>query len=296
MSSQLDSLRRYVAARPLALLPEVPERVLLVGSGKGGVGTSTIAALLAVMAAADGDEVLLVDADESHGSLPLLLGAEPRAPLGRLRGGDITPADLLVTIGHGLALLPLGGTADPAERLPAVERRSLIRRVSALYGRYDLVIVDAGSRLEQVLNAASGGVSRLLAVTAAERVSAAATYALIKTIDARQPGVPVDLLFNRCRLSAATKGYEEMARATRHFLERGLDFAGAVPEDERFRTALEDGMPLLAAAALGTPAAAACHGLAGMMVRQFNDRDTARTGRALEYSPAAAAPRLSTRR
>jgi flagellar biosynthesis protein FlhG len=285
MSTQLESLRRYVADRAEANPSRAPGRVLLVGSGKGGVGTSTVAALVAVMAATDGEEVLLVDADESHGALPLMFGAQARAGLAGLRAGTASPADLLVTLGHGLALLPLGGTADPDERLSAADRRGLLRRVASLYEGFDLVVIDAGSRLEQVLGAAAGGASRLLAVTAAERVSAAATYALVKTMEARFPGIPVDLLFNRCRMSVASNGFEEMEAATRHFLARGLEFAGAVPEDERLRTALAEGVPLQDAAAFGSPATTACHELAVTLVRRIDD-----------FSPAVVGPRLSLRR
>ena len=45
MTNQLDSLRRFVGTRMPAHDFGGSERVLLVGSGKGGVGTSTIAAL-----------------------------------------------------------------------------------------------------------------------------------------------------------------------------------------------------------------------------------------------------------
>src|SRR5690606_30668094 len=201
MNTQLDTLRRYVANQPPMLRPESPERVLLVGSGKGGVGTSTVASLLAVMAASDGRDVLLVDADTSHGSLPLLFGVEPGATLAHLRSGEVAPAELLLTLGHGLTLLPLGGTSEPMNRIGGAERRALLRRVGSLYDAFDLVVVDAGSRLEQVLDAAADGAARLVAVTAAERVAAAATYALAKVMDDRFPGMPIDLLLNRCRLS-----------------------------------------------------------------------------------------------
>jgi hypothetical protein len=104
-------------------------------------------------------------------------------------------------------------------------------------------------------------------------------------MDARFPGLPVDLLFNRCRLATATNAFDEIDAATRHFLRRGLDFAGAVPEDDRLHAALEDGTPIQNAAALGTPATTACHELVATLVRQLD-----------EFSPAVAEPRISTRR
>jgi flagellar biosynthesis protein FlhG len=285
MSVQLDTLRRYVAERPQPRLREGAERVVLVGSGKGGVGASSIAGLIAVMAAADGKEVLLMDADESHGALPLMLGVEPRQPFARLRGGELTPEDLLVPLGHGLDLLPAGGPAEPEERLSGPDRRALLRRAAALFGRFDLVVIDAGSRLESVLAAAALGVARLLAVTAPDRIAAAATYALVKTIDSRTGPLPVDLLFNRCRLAAATEAFHDLDGATRHFLRRSLDFAGAVPDDDRLRARMNAGTPLQDVAGLATPAAAACHELAVRLARQLHARP-----------PAVVAPRLSPRR
>lgn len=295
MTNQLDSLRRFVGTRMPAHDFGGSERVLLVGSGKGGVGTSTIAALIAVMAAADGHDVLVVDADESHGTLPMLFGVEPDYSLADLKGGDLKPEDLLVRPGYGLTLLPAGG-GEPKDRLEPVERRSLLRRISSLYDSYDLVVVDAGSRVEQVLSAASAGAARLLAVSAAERISAAATYALVKVVESQFEGMPVDLLFNRTRLSVATAAFEEVEQAARQFLRRGLGFAGAIPDDDRIRAAVETGTAIQDAAAFGTPATSACHELSARLTQQLLEHDAARPGRASEYMTAVSEPRLLPRR
>ncbi len=296
MTTQLDSLRHYVGNHAAPHDFEGPERVLLVGSGKGGVGTSTVAALIAVMAAADGHDVLIVDADDNHGALPMLFGVEPAYSPVDLMRGRVTPGDLLLRPGYGLSLLPAGGCAS-GERLEPVERRSLLRRLSSLYGRYDLVVVDAGSRIDQILGAASAGAARLLAVSAAERISAAATYALVKVIDTHFAGMPVDLLFNRTRRPVATAAFDEVDNATRHFLRRGLAFAGAIPEDDRMRAAIEAGRPIQEAAALGTPATSACHELSALLIEQLLEGAPGRRGQLPEYSNSAAVdPRLSLRR
>jgi flagellar biosynthesis protein FlhG len=247
------------------------------------------------MAAAEGQEVLIVDADDSHGTLPLLFGTEAVHPFGRLRGNEVAAADLLVKLGHCLWLLPVGGDGRTDIPLEAAERRALMRRGATLYERFDLVIIDAGSRLEQVLAVASGS-SRVLAVTAPERIAAAATYALVKVLDTSFPALPIELLFNRCRLSAATAAFDEVDGATRHFLERPLEFAGAVPEDDRLRAALEGGTPIQDAAGLGTPATAACHELSARLLSQLIGSDGRKQRRASDYSHAVLPPRLINRR
>jgi len=64
-------------------------RTVLVASGKGGVGTSVVATLLALTAAGGDERVLLVDATESGGTLHHLFGARPARSFWMLgRTGD----------------------------------------------------------------------------------------------------------------------------------------------------------------------------------------------------------------
>src|SRR6059058_3100153 len=76
--------------------------LLLVASGKGGVGTSIVAALAALSAAERGDRVLLVDASETAGSMHLLFGVRPANGLWSLIDPRVRPEDVVVPIGNSL--------------------------------------------------------------------------------------------------------------------------------------------------------------------------------------------------
>ena len=92
----------------IALTASQPHRTLIaVGSGKGGVGKSTVAANLAIALARRGKKVGLVDADVYGPSQPTLLGsdAKPTAKNDRL-----IPVEA-----HGLRLLSLGRFAGPLD-------------------------------------------------------------------------------------------------------------------------------------------------------------------------------------
>ena len=275
-STQLAAMRAYVGTRPTAPAPSRASAAggaVVFGSGKGGAGTSVVATLVALAAAAAGTNVLLVDADEHVGPLGHLLGTRPRHALAELRAGLDAEA-LVVPISETLSLLPGGpGTAASPAEAPIVpaERRALLRRVAALYERYELVVIDGGSRLDLVCAccdaaAAGGAAARLVAVTGVDPISLAATYALVKAVGERHEVASTGLLVNRADADAATRAFGQADEATRQFLGRALEYAGALPDDGSLDLALRAGMTLHDAAA-GSPAAVAAQELAARLLQ-----------------------------
>lgn len=217
------------------------------GSGKGGVGTSTLSALLALVAAQDGRQVLLVDADEGVGSLHFLFGIQDPGPgIGILRGGNVTAADLVRPVTDGLWLLPGGGAGTESTLANAQgERRALLRRVGELYPFYDLVVVDGGSHLASVLAACSAGAERLIVLTAPDRVSMASSYALLKVSRERFPELPLEILVNQGQGVTVEDVYQMMATAGSRFLGLKVAFSGSVPQDHTLTGAVEQQESLL---------------------------------------------------
>ncbi|HEX8449948.1 MAG TPA: Mrp/NBP35 family ATP-binding protein [Allosphingosinicella sp.] len=105
----------------LAAVPEVREvriamtadkasrTIVAVGSGKGGVGKSTVAANLAVALARAGRRVGLVDADIYGPSLPRIMGNFDRPELNEKR---IVPVEA-----HGVKMLSIGQLVEPGTAL-----------------------------------------------------------------------------------------------------------------------------------------------------------------------------------
>jgi len=116
-------------------------------SPKGGVGTSVVAASLAVRTAASGTQTLLVDLD---GDQPSILGQpDPSGPgvVDWLAAGSEVPVDALVelesdVVDH-LSLLHKGNSTDAL----SVDRLAVLAAVLA--GSSRRVIVDAGRTSDQ---------------------------------------------------------------------------------------------------------------------------------------------------
>jgi ATP-binding protein involved in chromosome partitioning len=112
--------------------------VVVVASGKGGVGKSTIAANLAVALARKGLKVGLLDADIYGPSVPTLFGLKDKPSM---RDNKIVPLEA-----HGVKLMSIGFLVDPEQavawRGPMVMGavRQLISDVD--WGDLDILLID----------------------------------------------------------------------------------------------------------------------------------------------------------
>ena len=122
----------------IALTASEPNRKLIaIGSGKGGVGKSTVSANIAVALARMGHKVGLIDADVYGPSQPTLLGtdAKPEAQDDRL-----IPVEAL-----GLKFLSLGQLVSPGHALAwrgPMATGALAKLVDADWGDSEILIVD----------------------------------------------------------------------------------------------------------------------------------------------------------
>ena len=122
----------------IALTASQPHRTLIaVGSGKGGVGKSTVAANLAIALSRAGRKVGLVDADVYGPSQPTLLGSD---------GKPTAKNDRLIPVeAQGLRFLSLGHLVSPGHALAwrgPMATGALARLVDADWGDADTLVVD----------------------------------------------------------------------------------------------------------------------------------------------------------
>ena len=122
----------------VALTASDPSRtVIAIGSGKGGVGKSTISANLAIALARSGRKVGLIDADVYGPSQPTLLGNQ----------GQPTAEDerLIPIAAHGIRFLSLGNLVKPGQALAwrgPMATGALARLLEADWGDCDILLVD----------------------------------------------------------------------------------------------------------------------------------------------------------
>ena len=159
--------------------------LVAVGSGKGGVGKSTVAANLAVALARAGSRVGLLDADIYGPSVPLLFGLEGERPLLReVQGRDcMVPFDR-----HGVQVMSIGFLVKPEQ---AVIMRGLLNDTA--WDDLDYLILDLppGTGDIHITIAQQFPLAGALVVTTPQAVAVADAHKALAMFTSPQINVPV---------------------------------------------------------------------------------------------------------
>ncbi|WP_375281688.1 Mrp/NBP35 family ATP-binding protein [Pseudooctadecabacter sp.] len=115
------------------------DRIIAIGSGKGGVGKSTVSSNLAVALAKQGRRVGLLDADIYGPSQPRMMGVNKRP--GSPDGKTIIPLQA-----HGVTMMSIGLMVDPAKavvwRGPMLMGALQQMLTQVEWGELDVLLVD----------------------------------------------------------------------------------------------------------------------------------------------------------
>lgn len=219
MPDQANRLRELVRRASIPRTVASRTRLIVVSGGKGGVGTTTVAANLAIALAQAGRAVALVDADADGGCIAAMCRIEERATIVDVLSGRTTLADALVDCPPGVAVLAgawgvdLTATCSPA----AVER--FTAQLQDLDPRASLAVIDAGNGTHSLARQLWQAADQVLLVTGPELVSVLSSYAVIKTLSGGDSARRISTLVNRSpSQSAAAEVHSRLEQACLRFL------------------------------------------------------------------------------
>ena len=213
---------------------------LVITSGKGGVGKSTLAANLSLALACAGEKVVLVDADTGLRNLDVLLGLENRVvyDLTDVAEGVCRLKQALVRDPHNenLCLIAAAQMRDSG----SVSPMQMEKIIGKLREQFDRVIIDCPAGVDRGFRTAIAGADRAIVVALQDAVSirdAERVRALIEKSGLPRPW----LVCNRMKPEKLRKGEESAWRRMGDRLE--MQVLGIVPEDEAISQAAQDGIP-----------------------------------------------------
>lgn len=219
-------------------------RIIVVTSGKGGVGKTTSTANLGMALAQLGRKVAVVDADFGLRNLDLLLGLENRVVYTAVEvlAGECRLDQALVKDKrqNRLVLLP----AAQNRTKDAVTPEQMKQLVVSLSESYDYILVDSPAGIEMGFQNAISAAKEALVITTPEISAVRDADRVVGLLEAN--GIKkIHLIVNRLR-PAMVQANDMMSVADVQEI-LAISLIGVVPDDERVIVSTNKGEPLVLA-------------------------------------------------
>ena len=216
--------------------------VIVVTSGKGGVGKTTTSANVGTGLAAMGKRVVLIDTDIGLRNLDVVMGLENRIVYNLVDVVEnkcrIKQALIKDKRHPSLYLMPSAQTKDKT----AVTPEQMVRMINQLREQFDYIILDCPAGIEQGFKNAIAGADRALVVTTPEVSAIRDADRIIGLLEANE-FKQIDLVINRLRPDMVKRG--EMMSASDVIDILSIPLIGIVPDDENVVIATNQGEPLV---------------------------------------------------
>lgn len=218
-------------------------RVIVITSGKGGVGKTTASANIGVALANTGASVCLVDMDIGLRNLDILMGLENRVVYNlvdvveercKLRQALVKDKKM-----PNLSLLPAAQTRDKT----AVNSDQMKKLCLELKAIFDFVLIDSPAGIESGFQNAVAGAEEAIVITTPEMSAVRDADRIIGLLEARKDEITqYRLVLNRIRpkmvANSDMMGVEDVLEIL------SIQLLGAVPEDEDIIISTNKGEPV----------------------------------------------------
>lgn len=216
--------------------------VIVVTSGKGGVGKTTTSANVGTGLAKLNKKVILIDTDIGLRNLDVVMGLENRIVynLVDVIEGNCRPKQAMIRDKRyeNLYLLPSAQTRDKTSVTPE-QMKAL---TDELRNEFDYIILDCPAGIEQGFKNAIAGADRALVVTTPEVSAIRDADRIIGLLEANEMK-HTDLIVNRIRPDMVKRG--EMMSLEDVLDILAVNLIGAVPDDENIVISSNQGEPLV---------------------------------------------------
>lgn len=217
--------------------------VIVITSGKGGVGKTTTTANLGTGLALLGKKAVLLDTDIGLRNLDVVMGLENRIvyDLVNVVEGVCRVKQALIKDKRydGLYLLPAAQTRDKNSVSPT----QMLKLCDDLREEFDYIIVDCPAGIEQGFKNAIAGADRAIVITTPEVSAVRDADRIIGLLEANEIRKPL-LLINRVRPVMVKRG--DMMSIEDIIDILAIDLIGVVPDDENIIISTNRGEPAVA--------------------------------------------------
>jgi len=210
--------------------------IVVITSGKGGVGKSMISLNLSILLAQMKKKILLIDADLHLGNLNFLAGFRPRYTISDAIQNHVPLQEVLTKGPEGIDILP----ASSADMALLENENTILRKLTDAFSRfesnYDMVVVDTAAGIARNVLAFVLGGDKIIVVVTPDPASIADAYGMMKVIRQANENTPIMMVANMVASHEEGESlYNKMKLMVRRFLDCNLFFGGTLESDEQIK-------------------------------------------------------------
>jgi len=206
-------------------------RSIVITSGKGGVGKTSLSVSLSIALAQDGKSVTLVDADLGLANINVILGIIPKYNLYHVIKGKKKLKDIIIEVPEGIKIIAGASGFHQLANLEQKQRDEFISSMSEL-GNDDFLIIDTGAGISQNVISFIMAADEVIVVTTPEPTAITDAYGIIKAIASQGNEKQIRLIVNRVQsVAEGRRVAQRVINIAGQFLNIKVEELGFVYED-----------------------------------------------------------------
>ena len=239
---QAEGLRNIIKKREIEAATRTA-RVITVTSGKGGVGKSSVTLNLAIQFSRMGHKVIVLDADFGLANIEIMLGVRPKYNLSDLMFRGKTMRDIITYGPENVGFISGGSGIQEMANLTRDQVFLLIQKMEELDRMADIIIIDTGAGIGDVVMEFVAASEEVLLVATPEPTSITDAYALLTMLNRNSSYLPgrtkVRMIANQTRnLREADALFDKIGEVVNKFLNIEVEYLGGIPYDSNMQKAI----------------------------------------------------------
>lgn len=220
--------------------------VMLIASGKGGVGKTWFSISYAHGLAKKGKKVLLFDGDLGLANIDIQLGIMPEQDLGNYMRGESSLEDCVIPYAEGdFDILAGRSGCSSLSSLSGRRMAELQKDIATLCKSYDHVLIDLGAGIGGTVLQLSQLASQCIVITTDEPTSMTDAYAVVKYIRNYLTHMRIHMVVNQVvGISEGEKVFETFKNVCQTFIHYTPHLAGIIPKDAHVPDSIRHQQPL----------------------------------------------------
>jgi flagellar biosynthesis protein FlhG len=198
------------------------------------VGKTSIVVNLAILLAAKGKKVIILDADLGLANIDVMLGLTPKLTIKQVLDGECTIEDIVVEGPRGIKIIPASSGIQELSELKPEQQISLVNSLDYFDNAVDYMIVDTGAGISKNVMYFNAAAQRIIVVATPEPTSITDAYALIKVLRKQYGITRFDLIINNATSKMeGDQVAEKLTMVCERFLgDVTLEILGSISHDK----------------------------------------------------------------